>query len=110
MKAINPGVNVDEGFMKMGDIVNIFEGTPAGYSSFSPAAWVANYPKSRFSHLIYGVSSAASMATVLAQSAARGAGYVYITNDVLSNPWDSLPSYWTTEVSQVTQACASSAT
>jgi hypothetical protein len=27
-------------------------------------------------------------------SALRNAGYLYVTDDVLPNPWDSLPPYW----------------
>ena len=102
----NPGTNVDQGYMQMADIVNIFEGTPSDLARFSPASWVAGYPKSRFSYLVYGVTSASTMTGLLAQTAAMGAGYVYVTNDILPNPWDTLPSYWTTEASQVNQACA----
>jgi hypothetical protein len=94
--------------MAMGDIVNIFEGTPGSYANFSPAPWTSKWPASRFSNLIYG-ASVGSLGTVLGQSASRHAGYVYITDDVLSNPWDSLPSYWNTEVSSIRQTCSSSA-
>ena len=31
----------------------------------------------------------------------RNAGYVYVTDDRGSNPWDTLPSYWTAEVDLV---------
>jgi hypothetical protein len=36
-------------------------------------------------------------------SKTRNAGYVYVTDDTLANPWDSLPaqSYWTDEQNQV---------
>jgi Spherulation-specific family 4 len=105
----NPGTNVDQGYMAMADIVNIFEGTASDLARFSPASWVASYPKSRFSYLVYGVTSSSSMTTLLTQTAAMHAGYVYITNDILPNPWDTLPSYWTTEVSQVNQGCAATA-
>jgi hypothetical protein len=103
---LNPGTNVDERYLQMADIVNIFEGSPADYAAWAPAAWVANYPATRFSHLIYGVPDAASMTTVLNQALTRQAGYVYITSDVLPNPFDVLPAYWTTEIAQIRQACA----
>jgi hypothetical protein len=102
---LNPGVNVDSGYGDVADIINIFEGTPSAYTQFQPAAWTANYPASKFANLIYGASTS-SLTSVLAQSVTRRAGYVYITNDTLPNPWDTLPSYWTTEVAQVNQACA----
>jgi hypothetical protein len=106
---LNPGVNVDEGYMQFADILNIFEGSRNDYAGFAPASWVSTYPSSRFSHLIYGVPDAAGMTTVLNQSITRGAGYVYITSDSLPNPWDALPPYWTTEVAQIRQACAATA-
>jgi hypothetical protein len=106
---LNPGINVDERYLQMADILNIFEGSSADYAAWAPAAWVANYPAKRFSHLIYGVPDAASMTTVLNQALTRQAGYVYITSDVLPNPWDVLPPYWTTEIAQIRQACAATA-
>jgi Spherulation-specific family 4 len=106
---LNPGVNVDEGYMQMADILNIFEGSKNDYAGFAPASWVSSYPSSRFSNLIYGVSDAAGMTTALNQSITSGAGYVYITSGTLPNPWDALPSYWATEVAQVRQACAAAA-
>ena len=105
---LNPGVNVDSGYGQVADIINIFEGTPSDYSGFSPSTWTTNYPASKFAHLIYGATGTSSLTSVLAQSATRRAGYVYVTNDTLPNPWDTLPSYWTTEVAQVNQACAAS--
>jgi hypothetical protein len=102
----NPGTNVDEGYMKMADILNIFEGSESEYAAFTPASWVSDYPSSRFSNLIYAVPDAASMTAVLGQSVARGAGYVYITSDKLPNPWDVLPPYWTAETALISQACA----
>jgi Spherulation-specific family 4/Ca-dependent carbohydrate-binding module xylan-binding len=103
---LNPGVNVDEGYLEFSDILNIFEGSRSDYAGFAPASWVGNYPSSRFSHLIYGVPDAAGMTTVLNQSITQRAGYVYITSDTMPNPWDSLPPYWATEVAQIRQACA----
>src|SRR5207344_3123205 len=100
--------NVDSGYGQVADIINIFEGTPSAYSGFTPSTWTTNYPASKFAHLIYGATGTSSLTSVLAQSATRRAGYVYVTNDTLPNPWDTLPSYWTTEVTQVNQACAAS--
>jgi Spherulation-specific family 4 len=102
----NPGTNVDEGYMQMADILNIFEGSGSEYADFTPASWVSDYPSSRFSNLIYAVPDAASMTAVLGQSIARAAGSVYITSDKLPNPWDVLPPYWTAETALISQACA----
>ena len=32
---------------------------------------------------------------------ARNAGQVYITDDVMVNPWDTLPSYWDAQVDRI---------
>ena len=37
----------------------------------------------------------------VALAADRNVGYLYITNDILTNPWDTLPQYWNAEVSAV---------
>ena len=40
------------------------------------------------------------MRQVCASSKAKNAGYMYVTPDVLPNPWDTLPAgtYWTNAV------------
>jgi hypothetical protein len=48
---------------------------------------------SRFAHLVSEVPADALEATV-ARSKALGAGWIYVTDDVLPNPWDQLPSYF----------------
>jgi hypothetical protein len=32
---------------------------------------------------------------------ARNIGYVYVTDDTLDNPYDSLPTYWSCEVDYI---------
>jgi hypothetical protein len=32
---------------------------------------------------------------------ARNAGGIYVTDDVLANPWDRLPNYWSALVERV---------
>ena len=31
----------------------------------------------------------------------RNIGYVYVTDDTLDNPWDSLPSFWDAEIAHI---------
>ena len=40
------------------------------------------------------------MRQVCRRSKSLNAGYIYVTGDVLPNPWDTLPldSYWTNEI------------
>ena len=71
-----------------------FEGVYADYitSAGAPSSWMANYPTSRFAHLVYGVSSA-NMQSVIELSNDRRAGYIYATDDAMPNPWDALATY-----------------
>jgi hypothetical protein len=45
------------------------------------------------------------MLTVLNEAASAGVGYVYATNDLLPNPYDTLPPYLSAEASQAYSNC-----
>jgi hypothetical protein len=45
------------------------------------------------------------MEDVLALSFQRGANYVFFTDDILPNPWDSLPKYYFAEVTRASLNC-----
>jgi len=102
---LNPGTIPDQSYMNVGDIVLVFEGNFASYQTAVFPGWMSSYPSSRFWHLIYGVADATQMATVQTLSEQRNAGYLYITDDDLPNPWDTLASYWSTEVSALVSGC-----
>ncbi|MBI2505286.1 MAG: hypothetical protein HYW07_18890 [Candidatus Latescibacteria bacterium] len=34
------------------------------------------------------------MAAMLEQALGAGADWIYLTDDILSNPWDTLPTFW----------------
>ena len=99
---INPGVQTNECYVAVSDVILNFEQTYAVYTDpgYSQPAWVANYPASRFWHLVHTTPSAAEMRNALHLSRQRNAGWVYVTSDVMPNPWDELPAepYWTGEL------------
>ena len=98
----NPGTTTDEAFLTTADTLVVFEGSRAGYATYAPAAWNALYPAERFAHLVYAAAEP-DLAAVLATAAAANAGYVFVTDDVLSpNPWDTLPAYFGAEVAAQT--------
>jgi hypothetical protein len=101
---INPGTNTQECFMASADIVINFENTYAVYRTWSPSGWESKYPASRFWHLVYGANET-QMQRAITLSKQRNAGWVYVTNDVLPNPWDTLPAdpYWTKELDRIKQ-------
>jgi Spherulation-specific family 4 len=99
----NPGSNTQEHYLTKpaDDRVMIFEDNGTNYSSFQPAGWVVRYSAQQFAHLPYGVKTAGDMSNYIGLAVNRNAGWVYITDDTLPNPYDTMPSYWTNEVALV---------
>jgi hypothetical protein len=87
---LNPGTNTLEAYMPAANTNVIYENDPSNILSVSP--WASNYPASKFGALQYA-ASAAQMRTFVANVKAKNIGYVFVTDDVLNNPWDKLPAY-----------------
>jgi hypothetical protein len=101
----NPGTNTAEVYasLPLADRLVVFENSISAYGAYAPAAWQANYAASRFVHIVYGASKR-QMADTVTRAASRGAGSLFVTNDVLVNPYDSLPNYWSEEVRRAANA------
>lgn len=98
---INPGAGTDQCYASVADVLLVFEHDLASYQSWQQPSWSQNQENGdQFWHLIYGVSSQQDMETVMDLAKQRNAGYIYVTNDDLPNPWDTLPSndYWQDEL------------
>jgi hypothetical protein len=54
------------------------------------------YDASKFAHIVYGVGGAEWQQT-MQLSRSRRAGWLFLTNDTLPNPYDTLPGYWPAE-------------
>ena len=63
----------------------------------------SQYPARTFWHLIYG-AGAGQMPRLVALAEQRHAGYAYVTDASLPNPWASVPSYLTAEAQAMAQA------
>ncbi|SDX03924.1 spherulation-specific family 4 protein [Nitrosomonas communis] len=90
----NPGVVPDEVYLSkpvVDDLV-VFENTIRSYVNFRPENWQHTYPKDRFIHIVYDANSD-QMKQAFNEADKNHAGHLYITNDRLSNPYDSLPQY-----------------
>jgi hypothetical protein len=111
--AANPGTPVNICFLRAGSTVAntfvTFEHDASTYLSGyqgnivqQNGAFAAGtqYPATRFWHLAYG-ASAAQMSKIVSLGAARHAGYIYVTNASLPNPWDSVASYISSEARAV---------
>lgn len=99
----NPGTSTIEQYATWptADRFMVFENVGAAYPGYSPSSWNAAYDNEKFVHLVHTEASSANMETYLELAVSRNTGGIYITNDVMNNPWDVLPSYWQAEVAAV---------
>jgi len=101
---LNPGTYPDQQYMSVGDIVMVFENNYASYVNLQAPSWTQKYKVGRFAYVIYGASGS-QMVNAIGLARQRHAGYVYVTDGTGPERYDSLPSYWSREVS-VISACA----
>lgn len=96
----NPGTQTLESYLTRpaADVLIVVENTPAIYDHYVPSPWNATVPADRLCHLVHTQLSAAQMKAELALARTRNAGWVYLTDDVMINPWDTLATYWNLEV------------
>ncbi len=96
----NPGTNTAPNYLSfpVADALLIHEGSKRDYKNFAAPQWVLDMPSHRFGHLVYKTEKARAMRNTVRNAVRRNAGLIYVTNDQLPNPWDSLPKYWQAEV------------
>ena len=109
---LNPGIGVPQCYENAADVIVTFEGSYASYvgdptaaNPYTPLTWTTTDPM-KIWHIVYGAPDAATMAQATALSKTRGAGYIYVTDDVLANPYDTLPppDYWAAELATMAGA------
>ncbi len=100
---INPGTHIDEAYFSKPatDQAVIFENFGREWPKYKPSTYVAKYDRQHFALMLHGVIDRAKMQSYIDLAVKRNIGYVYITNDADSNPWDSLPTYWQAEVEAI---------
>jgi proteasome lid subunit RPN8/RPN11 len=99
----NPGTQVDECYLSRPacDTVVAFEGYSSSWPEYEPCAYVTAYPSERFALIVHSVPDVDTMKSHIDLAVARNIGYVYVTDDTLPNPYDSLPSFWQAEVDYI---------
>lgn len=99
----NPGTQTIEQYATWptADRLMVFENVGSAYPTHAPSAWNANYPSEKFVNLIHTEDSPAKIAEYLELAVSRNVGSIYITDDVMANPWDTLPTYWQQHVDAV---------
>jgi len=93
----NPGINTLESYLvyngnRVSDAICIFESN-TGFDTWTPSPWCSKYSRDNFCVLPYSTSSTDYINRVN-RAASLGIGWIYCTNDVLPNPWDTLPPYF----------------
>jgi hypothetical protein len=100
---VNPGTQIDEAYFSkpVADQAVIFENFGREWPKYQPSNYLTKYDRQRFALMLHGVIEQTKMQNYIDLAVQRNIGYVYITNDADSNPWDSLPSYWLAEVEAI---------
>lgn len=101
---LNPGTFPDEGYMTIGDIIVVFEDRYSNYINLTLPTWINNYSADKYWHIIHSTSIAQSR-KALSLSKQRRAGHIYITDDKLPNPYDTLPKNWSYLLANIPQTC-----
>lgn len=90
---LNPGTRTLEEHFKLADYVMCAETDLATYLGQSARPAFEALYREKCWHVIHSCPAAEMPATV-ALAKQRGAGLVYVTDDVMANPYDKLPTYW----------------
>lgn len=97
----NPGATAVTDWQLKGarssDLLINYEDTLTNYLAWTPPVWVSMYPAATFAHLVHGCT-VADLPAAVAHSKTTRAGYRYVTDDVLPNPWDTL-GHWPVQTS-----------
>jgi spherulation-specific family 4 protein len=86
----NPGANVSRSYLGILDNLIIYENVGLPTLNYL-ASWQSKDDKTNFSITAYGVDSLDRSFLI---NARKYVNYIYITNDNLPNPWDTLPPYF----------------
>ena len=98
MVVFNPGVlneatHVD--YLGIGDAMFVvYEGMPDPFFDLNPARPVRVSQRQRAAALVYGTAPGSDVSDVLAHARSLNLGGIYVTDDKLPNPWDTLASYF----------------
>lgn len=111
----NPGVNFPKEYlcsvaMGSNNICNgqratdtgiTFEDVYSNWQNFQVSSYASTYPRNSFALLVHSTNTEAQMKAAIDKANKANIGFVYVTNDVLDNPWDTLPKYQTSETDYV---------
>lgn len=93
----NPGTAAPESYLRrhgkpVTSALTLFEG-PAGFLAWTPEAWVESYPRAHVCALPFGIAES-EWPAIVDHAWEQNCGWLYTTDDVLPNPWDTLPPWF----------------
>lgn len=96
---MNPGVYPSKAYTEICDILCVEErgASVTEDRSVKTADWMTGQPPDRFYYILHSVPTAAQMRRILTKAQQRNVGFVYVSDDVLENPFDKPPTYWNDE-------------
>jgi len=99
----NPGMSSEEDYVSTPATTGlvIFENYISEWPSYSTDSWVNDYDAAHFSMLVHTASTTSEMQTAIDLALERNIGLVYVTDDVMPNPWDRLPTFWQKQVNYI---------
>lgn len=100
---INSGVNPDITYYTNSPFDNLvfYEGYPPNWESFQQIDATLKLSSSLNSAIVHTVPDAATMRKYIDMAFQRNVGYIFVTDDIMPNPYDSIPSYWQEEVDYI---------
>jgi len=103
---LNSGITIDTEYFteNVADIIVTYEESYENWQEdFQTGEVGYNHPdeNTEIAMLIHTTSSIENMKEVVEESQKDGFAYLYITNDGGSNPWDTTPSYFDSEVKEL---------
>jgi len=100
---VNPGTTPDECYLSQTDCDTfvIFEGYSSDWPPYIPPPYIFDYPSERFAAIIHTIPDTDTMKANIDLAIARNISYVYMTDDILPNPYDTLPLFWQAEVDYI---------
>ncbi|MDD5036261.1 MAG: spherulation-specific family 4 protein [Methylococcaceae bacterium] len=92
-----------QGYASVADTLVTFENTGDQYRNhYTPPSWLNDFSSDHFANLVHGEASSSNMLLDVNLAKSRKTGMVYITDDTLPNPWDTLSAYWPAEIRALT--------
>lgn len=101
---MNHGTPPARGYMEVSDVAVTFEGSAVDLAAATTPTWAVAYPPGRFGHLVYAAAPE-QLGGILDTARSRGVGRIFVTDDVLANPWDTLPAYFEQEQERLAAGC-----